>query len=211
MKDSNKSFKDWWEIIHLICHSKKSYSINEIYRISQQTRYETVYHMVLKIRQEMGKINQIESSQYYTPIRFDKRKQSRQNYTRMTPYHLIVTYKKTKGRKQDKIRLTLSKSGRKKLILALKKCSSNYPFPKLLHANNTLKTTELKCLEKCPILPKWENKLRNNIIKLIKGTYHQLQTLHLQGVLDEYSFKYNYRYALNTKGELFISKALIYL
>ena len=57
MRDSNKSFSEWMEILHLVLDTKKACSIKEILRLSQQTRYETVFHMIRKIQQEIGEIN----------------------------------------------------------------------------------------------------------------------------------------------------------
>ncbi|WP_139230386.1 hypothetical protein [Lishizhenia tianjinensis] len=152
--------------------------------------------MVQKIRVEMGKINSIDAINSYTEFMFLE--MNRKVFMNL-PLSIRMTFWKSPTRTRDKVRLVvpvfLHEAILNTKVQLLEK--NNYPYKKLLFVNHEIvfnkKATQLS--EEIINL-KWRSHLRNNVMKLLKGIYHYTTGLHLQGVLDEYSFKYNYR---NTK------------
>lgn len=198
MRDSNKSFKDWMEILHLICHCKKSDSINKILRKSRQTRYETVYHMVQKIRMEMGRVNSWFSQPNITEFAFDEMADLAFHNL---PKKIRMCYKKSISRKRDKIRLVAPQFVfDAMLVLKAEKRETDYPYKKLLKTRSELRFRVLmKNMEYEEVNGRWSSIIRSNALKVLKGVYNYTYVKYLQGVLDEYSFKYNYRYSKRSK------------
>ena len=206
MRDSNKNFVDWLEILHLILHSKKSMSIKEIMRRSRQTRYETTYYMVQKVRMELGKINAHEVNEFMHYFIF-KNPKSQRFYN--LPKYMNLHYTTSINRKSDKINLVVPEFILNGVIAKKEEflVQSNYPYIKILDNFNeyTLKSIN-KNITPLKIDKRWLTHIRGNVIKLLKGIYNYTTGFHLQNVLNEYSFKYNYRNSHKSKLLIFLDK-----
>lgn len=198
LRDSNKSFCEWLEIIFLLLNDKKSLSINSIYRRSRQKRYETVYHMVRKIQIELGKLNKTEANNFYVKFLISEEA-------------FRMNYSTSQGRKNDKIRLTLTKSAENQIqetkqIMDKRK---TYPYPKILQ-----KAVEIKGIFKNQKQQKiglnWRRKIKSNLFKLLNGMHHNISSFHIQACLDEYCFKYNQRNNSEDNFLLFIKQISSY-
>lgn len=192
MRDSNKSFFEWLEIIHMLCHTKKASSIAEIHRHSKQTRYETVYHMVQKVRAEMGRINLKMTFHYQTKVRGLKAVLEQ----KINFLHLHI--RKTANSSNDLIHLELPVTRALCIKKLDKKRRLNYPYSKLiafsLSRNPPLVTKTLKIQGKHK---RWLRVLAENMQKQLRGIFHYCSDRHIQAVLDEYTFKYNHRLSLD--------------
>ncbi|MDX1446951.1 hypothetical protein [Lishizhenia sp.] len=200
MRDSNKSFFDWLEILHLVMNDKKPMSIKSILRQSRQKRYGTVLYMVRKIQKELGKINSKIQYTKISEITFQGDKINSINF----PGKLTLCYTISEDRKRDEIRLFLSKTYRV-YTRSLKKelLKSKFLFPKLLTNNEEDELAISSCAEQ-GIKQDWKNKIKGNLFKLLKGIHHEVAWYNLQLILDEYSFKYNRRYSKEWKVDLFM-------
>ncbi|WP_170853626.1 hypothetical protein [Lishizhenia tianjinensis] len=203
MRDSNKSFSEWMEILHLVLDTKKACSIKEILRLSQQTRYETVFHMIRKIQQEIGEINFREVQECHAfldaPEVFD--------HFPNLPDKLEVFIKLSKRRTRDKIRLVLPMD-LEKIELDLRhklRCDCSYRFPKLLKHSRSCFSQDHACRH-LTLKEDWMIKIKANFLKVLDGIHHDFSRFHLQGKLDEYCFKYNHRYAEKSKLILFFER-----
>lgn len=205
LRDSNKKYSEWLEIIFLLLNSKKALSISEIVRLSRQTCYNTVYHMVRKIDNELGFINQLEASEFKTIIPFD----SEDNPSADFPSELTFQFSLTKSRTKDKIRLVLSQERKKKILNQKCNClnTKKYSFPKVLSIGIDLLQCSLPLNEK-NIKTKWRNTIKENILRVINGIHHEIKGFHLQAKLDEYSFKYNYRHSKKPKLLVFFQRLI---
>lgn len=198
MKDSKKPFKDWLEILFLLCSTKKSYSIHQIYLLSNQTRYETVYHMVLKVRQAMGVINSYETRENYAKIKLVRKRKFLDLRKNKIPYSGYLFYSKSSNRKRDKIRFLINDNTKIQVKSTIdKKLYRHYPYPKILTKNLLIHPPGFERMKQSKLNKVWKNKLQHNFLKIVKGVYHSITLLHLQSIMDEYSFKYNYRYQQN--------------
>lgn len=197
MRDSNLTFAEWMEIIYLVLNGKKTRSISEILRLSKQTRHDTVSYAVKKIRQELSKNNIKKSSHLNDLLLFDH--QSDEVGTNSLdspgiPISLVLYIQKSPNNRKDNIQVELY--GKYKIeALKLKVSrfiSTNYRHKKLCHIK--IKT------EKSPSIPSkinrnWKRKIQENLIKNIKGLHHNVSILFIQGILNEYCFKYNHRHS----------------
>jgi len=206
MRDSNKNFVSWLEILHLILHSKKSIFIKEIMRRSRQTRYETTYYMVQKIRMELGKINTQDVNEFMHHFIFRNPK-SKRFYN--LPKYMNLHYAISKNRKADKINLVVPEFILNGIIAKKEEYSiqNNYSYQKLLdNCNECLLKSQSYNATLLKIDKRWQAHIRGNIIKLLKGIYNYTTGFHLQNVLNEYSFKYNYRNSGKSKLLIFLEK-----
>lgn len=196
MRDSNKSFTEWMEILHLMIDTKKACSIKEILRLSQQTRYETVFHMIRKIQQELALINRREIQECHALIDFSE---LQGNYPKL-PAKLEVFINLSRQRTRDQIRLVLPRDIENHELQIKHKllCDCKYQFPKLLKHQNSSFTEIGKCGH-VYLNERWMKKVKENLTKVLGGIHHELSLFHLQGKLDEYCFKYNHRDALKSK------------
>ena len=203
MRDSNKSFSDWLEILHFVLNDKKPSSVKSILRQSRQTRYGTVRYMVRKIQCELGRINQDIEFLKVSNLLFEGRFIDSINF----PEEFVLCISPSKSKKNDKIRLILPQSHRvliRKLFIELD--SANFIYPKLLAQNLPIQS-DVKKLTVKKINTSWSLNLANNAMKLLRGIHHEVAWYNLQFIMDEYCFKYNHRYSKKWKVDLFLSKA----
>ena len=200
MRDSNKTFREWMEILHLVLDVKKANSIKEITRLSIQTRYETVYHMVRKIQMNLAELNRLKVKGGRTSILLPEI----ENVNSDLPKELELFVNKDNNKKLDEIRIVINENIEEieiniKHHMALHKF---YSYPKLFRK----RASNFK--ETYPEIDKdwsesWMRKIKENLIKVIRGVHHNVSLFHYQGELDEYCYKYNYRKAEVSKFFLF--------
>lgn len=202
MRDSNKTFIEWLEIIYIMCQTKKAISIAEIHRQSIQTHYETVYHMVQKVRAEMGCINLKLKFHFQTKI----------NGLKAVLNHKIkfleLYIQKREGLGYDYVHLKLPKTRVCKINRKNKQKSINYPYPKLISIalNKVYPITREKLIIHNKH-KKWLRILAENIQKQLRGIFHFCSDQHIQGILNEYTFKYNLRNCQDHKFHYFFEKS----
>lgn len=206
MRDSNLSFSDWLEIIFLQLQEKKSTSIKEITRLSKQSRYGTVAYAVKKIRAELININTSQTPSKVACINFNLSEDFHGVNSLDTPKippTIILHINPSSNRKRDKIHLSLDLKETLiyKRISEFKRDSSSREYRKLLISKRFPVSDKKKMLF---IKNSWYKKIKENLIKCIKGVYHQTTLFHLEGILGEYSFKYNNRHHLNSKYLIFL-------
>lgn len=195
MRDSNLSFVEWMELIFLVLHGKKSRSISEILRLSRQTRHDTVSYAVKKIRQELIDTKLKADAEFYDLIEFDHDSDEiglNSIDTPGIPTTIKIFIKPSKLKRQDQIYLEIS--GKYHLDILSTKISRHLS-PQYRHKK--LCTIKIKN-EESNSLPStinhlWKKKVKENFIKSVKGIHHNLSLLFMQGVLNEYCFKYNLR------------------
>lgn len=199
LRDSNKSFSEWLEIIYLLLNDKKSLSINSIYRRSRQKRYETVYHMVRKIQIELGKLNKAAAHEFY--VKFS-----------ISEEHFRMNFSTSKSRKNDKIRLTLFEQAESEILESKRiiEKTKNYPYPKLLKYSTQV-TGDFMNQEIQSIGLNWRRKIKSNLFKLLNGMHHNISSFHIQACLDEYCFKYNHRKSTMDNFLIFIECSSIFI
>lgn len=206
MRDSNKSFTEWMEILHLVLNTKKAYSIKEILRLSQQTRYETVFHMIRKIQQELATINQLEVQERHAILDVSELHEN----SATLPGELEVFINLSKRRTRDQLRFVLPREIetaelRKKQSLLY---ACNYQFPKLL-AKQKCSFSKIETCSQIALNDKWMHKVKENLMRVLDGIHHELSLFHIQGKLDEYCFKYNHRHAQRPKLVVFFDSLKI--
>lgn len=205
MRDSNKSFSDWLEILHLVMNDKKPISVQGILRQSKQKRNGTVLYMIRKIQLELGKINSKTKYSKISEISFEGSRKKSINF----PDRIVVCYKPSENRKRDEIRLFLNNNYRcyarnlKRNLL-----STNFSFPKLL-VDEGINEVNQKYYQRQKIKVNWRNKITGNLIRLLDGIHHEVAWYNLQLILDEYCFKYNRRYSIEWKVDLFMQEIAI--
>ncbi|SFT84125.1 hypothetical protein SAMN05216474_2619 [Lishizhenia tianjinensis] len=189
MKDSNLSYVDWVELMFLSTYGKKPLSVNEITRVSRQSRYDTVAYALKKIRQLLMVTNQKLPTDYVSELFLvepDSENQSNSIDRPNLPKSLFIHISKSKKKGNDKIHFSLNLMDKKALITKLETGINKLPkiFP-IVNTESTDKIVKLSVM--------WEKKLKENFIKNVKGTYHNISLIYLKGMLAEYAFKYNYR------------------
>lgn len=200
MRDSNKSFAEWLEILHFVLNDKKPCSVKSILRQSKQTRYGTVRYMIRKIQLELGRVNQSLSFTKVSNLIFDGRFIDSINF----PEKLVLFISTSENKKRDKIRFVIPETLRdlnRRLFKELE--LTNFIYPKLLKLFlpfSLKKTTPVK------IKHSWSIKLTENAMKLLSGIHHEVAWYNLQFILDEYSFKYNYRNSKIWKVDVFLNQ-----
>lgn len=206
MRDSNLSYMDWLEILFLLLHDKKSNSVSKILRLSRQTRYETVAHAVKKIRNELAEIELLKIGENVDLLFFDKNEDESGTSSIDTPgipTSLYLYLNNSKSRKNDTIRLIIPVRYIDLLIdkqVELKK-AGKYRLKKLL------RPVYLKKIPKPHgVKGSWKKKLKENLIKNVKGIHHNINILHFQGVLNEYCFRYNHRFETENLLTIFMEK-----
>lgn len=189
MRDSNKSFTEWLQILHLVCHTKKARSIAEIHRRSEQTRYETVYHMVQKIRREMGRVNLLASFNVKSRLPGIRIK----NAPKLKFLNLYIRLSAKSDK--DEIYLHLPKTRSRQVLTRKRRILDLYPYPKLCARDIEFSIPFVKTsLPKDHKIEIWLNHVTQNLYRLLRGIFHYSSDFHVQGVLDEYVFKYNRRH-----------------
>lgn len=202
MRDSNKSYSDWLEILHLVLNDKKPISVKGILRVSKQKRYGTVLYMVRKIQLELGKVNAKIKYTKISDLTFQGSKVNSINF----PENLVICYNISSSRNRDEIRLLPPKELRyytKALKMKLK--SKTFLYPKLLE-DSTIDELELMNYSEQKIKKTWKKKITGNIMRLLEGIHHEVAWYNLQFILDEYTFKYNLRYCEEWKVNLFLQE-----
>lgn len=206
MRDSNKSFREWLEIIFLQLRPKKAFSIKEIMSLTGQVKYDTVYHMIRKIDNELGRINAACADKFETILSFE----GFENLPPEFPKHLHMTYVTTPSRKHDKIRFVLSQEDLQR-ISKIKKDrleEKYYSFPKVFRdAPDKDDVQKSRIFKNVP--SRWKRILKENLIRVLDGIYHEISLAHLQATLDDFSFKYNNRRSEIPKLTLFFQDASI--
>lgn len=203
MRDSKISFKYWVEVMYLLLETKKSFSICEIQRLTSMKRYGTVYYMVQKIRVAIAEINRSLKMKKKSLIFFDLHTSDAPTNP---PTYLQILYGKNDASNFDFIHLDLPGYLKFKCekLNDQKLDEKNYRFKKVLSFKNL--NDKRKTIESFPLQKKWAKCIGENLLKEIKGIYHSISLLHLQKVLDEYSFKYNYRHERKSKFIIFVEK-----
>ena len=204
MRDSNLKFIDWLEIIFLITQGKKTDSTLNLLRKSRQTRYDTLAFAIKKLRLEMGKINVSKTSKFNQNINFGEHEiQSKIDYTGI-PSSMNLFLKKLETKNYDKIRLTLSQHDRTQLkeIYKTKIHSPNNRQKKLHYLIDGPEASSNQALKK--IKTSWLLKIKENFTKEVRGIYHNISLPYIQGVMDEYCFKYNCRHSLTDRFKVFM-------
>lgn len=215
MRDSNLPLKDWLEIIYLLTEGKKTDSTLNLLRKSRQTRYDTIAFAIKKLRLEMGKINSEIQNHPTTHIHFDNGETQSLIDNPGIPENMNIYIKKLPFKYDDKIRLTLTPKDKDAMHKILEEKLKNQQFKlKKLFENTYTKLpdglTPNKVNSNTQISKSWEEKIKANFIKEVRGIYHNVSLLYMQGVMDEYCFKYNYRYSLTPKFQVFCYQLLFY-
>lgn len=203
MRDSNLSYVEWLELIFLCLYGKKSMSVNEITRVSRQNRYDTVAYAIKKIRQLLVFKNENLSTDFLAKIdllNVEKEKKSSSIDYPNIPATIYVHITKSKRKGEDKIHFSLNNKDKLNFQNIVK--SRSNLRSKIIPNLNMFKGVEL-----VKITPLWEKKLRENFIKTIKGSYHNISLLYIKGMLAEYAFKYNNR--KESKENLFLFLEMI--
>lgn len=196
MRDSNKPFRVWMEVLFLQLNPKKALSIKEIMAVTGERKYETVYHMVRKIDNELGRINQQMAKTFETIFSFEEEKELPPNF----PTHLRMSFTTSPNRRRDLIRFIVTKHELRNIEKEKKDRldTEQYPFPKLFSQHPDLGKTEGQRKFK-EISIHWKKILKENLLRIVDGIYHEISLLHLQSVLDDYCFKYNFRHSEKPK------------
>lgn len=208
MRDSNLKYSEWLELIFLFLQGKKSKSVLEITRLSRLKRYDTVAYAIKKIRKELFFINKEIPYTHKTIMNFSHDSDELDINSIDTPgipIEIELSFTRFTSTKNDLISLSLCGDYLNKLRINQKEKfqQKTYRFKKLCYHQEINQSQ----LSKENIGKEWYKKLKENLIKTIKGTYHNLQLFHLQGILSEYSFRYNYRKKENLKLSQFLSKS----
>ncbi|SFT66074.1 hypothetical protein SAMN05216474_1615 [Lishizhenia tianjinensis] len=214
MRDSNLQLRDWLEIIYLITQGKKTDSVLNLLRKSRQTRYDTLAYAVKKLRLEMGQINKQLLDQPKTLLHFEKRETESIIDLPGIPQNIDLQILKQPFKNYDRIRLTLSSNDVKEVfkLKSHRLLNPNYRYKKLFAENVSKPTTlnkEFIVLNGAKIKKTWEQKLKTNFIKELRGIYHNVSIVFMQGVMDEYCFKYNNRHSLTPKFKVFVYQLLM--
>ena len=147
--------------------------------------------MVQKIRNEMGRINLNMRFHYQTKIKGLKAVKKKLNI-------LNLYIQQSKSNCNDHIHIELPLSRTVSLKQHFLRETQNYPYPKL--RDSTLKRKPVSSPPSLPIHNKhkrWLTIITENIQKQLKGIFHFVSDKHVQGILDEYAFKYNHRLSLD--------------
>lgn len=131
MKHSHVSLKNWLEVIYLLSDFKKSPSIAEIHRQSRVKRYETVYYMVQKIRQEMGVI--LQRKKYGKFITLDLVLKT--NPITMDLCDVYYDRYKTTEPSYIKLEISCYKWSKASELVVQRRDSEKYRFTKILYTN----------------------------------------------------------------------------
>ncbi|WP_139230340.1 transposase [Lishizhenia tianjinensis] len=152
--------------------------------------------MVQKIRKVMGEVNLkayfskrsaievgIEKECDYFSVFYGKQVAGGLDFIRLEiPQYLHNRYRRmsTELRGKESFR-------NKKILLSRFKVYEIYP--KYLR----------KSIESRTLYKNWERKILSNFLRELKGVFHHVSFMYLQNVLDEYCFKYNFRYGKEDK------------
>lgn len=202
MRESNLSFVEWFELIFLSTFGKKPLSVNEITRISRQTNYDTVNFAVRKIRKVFAKINHENLTDFVTEIRLSKGKRGKSKSKldkSNLPKKINVHITTSKGRRLDKIHFSFSKKDAVKIA----NVQIHYRQSKVKPIEFTQGKYQVKTIKES-----WYKKLRENLMKGVKGVYHNISMVYLYGHLAEYAFKYNFRKEECDKFKIFLNNSV---
>lgn len=192
MHGSKLPLKTWFTAYYFVLQTKKNFSSCEMQRLLGIRRYETVWYLIQRIRQQMSKHNSEQffksmfdfNPNYQVSVNTRRTRMSRKND--LTTFILPESYNSFKLKpKADSFLIIASKSldsqdhqgKRYKLLI------NNYQ--NLFNLDAQVKT-DLN-------LPSWVLNTQTNVKRVLDGTHHLTISGHTQLYLDEFSYKYNYR------------------
>jgi hypothetical protein len=192
MHGSKLKLKTWFTAYYFVLQTKKSFSSCEMQRILGLSRYETVWYLIHRIRQQMAKHNldQFYKSMfdfrpdYQIPIKTRSQKQSKSNMKEAFILKESMISLKDKL-KPDKLLIVAAETGEKPIErthryrLLVKNYHDKYGFKNLNKDQNQI--------------PSWVKNTSINANRILNGIHHLPCPGLTQLYFDEFSFKYNYK------------------
>ena len=215
MMHSKLPIHTWYTCMFLMTSTPKAVSAKDMQQRLGLKRYEPVWHMMQKIRQAMGKVNEsvvlsgeIElDNGYFTSHK--KAKEGDQLFNRgrgnMRKAPVLVTVETRKGAKRSvagRLRMThlpnhegatYSKLGQRLLNPNAVVHSDADPAFKSIEPHVQAHLPEKSVPNKASQALPWVHIAISNAKRLFLGIYHHLSAVWLQSYLDEFCFKFNGR------------------
>jgi len=219
MEGSKVAFRTWYLVMAFMTFSKKTISASEIQRQLNHPKYDTIWRLMHKIREAMGKRDglyqlqgEIEFDEGYFEIATSKKvklkrgrgsqKQSQVAVmAESTPLEDITTGQKSShcryfkmkvisSHKSKEINDLIQSSFDEKSIIFSDKSTSYVNISDYVEAHYTEKSNE----ETTQTTLKWVHIAISNAKRTLLGIFHKIKGKYLQNYLDEFCYKLNRRY-----------------
>ncbi|MBI1267464.1 MAG: hypothetical protein GC193_08550 [Cryomorphaceae bacterium] len=192
MHGSKLKLKTWFTAYYFVLQTKKSFSSCEMQRILGLSRYETVWYLIHRIRQQMAKHNldqfyksmfdNISDYQIQVKTRIQKKSKNSVKVAFILKESLISNVNKIKP---DKLLVVAaesagnSKEPTNRYRLLIKDYQNKYGFKNPQKENHQI--------------PSWVVNTAVNANRILDGIHHLPNPGLSQLYFDEFSFKYNYK------------------
>ncbi len=223
MHGTQLPFRYWFIAIHLLTSTKKSFSALELQRQLGHSYYETIWEMLHKLREVMGKKDSeyelsgvIELDEgFFTTIKTDEEKdkplkRGRDCQKKSTVLVMIesipVEGKPTKNGKPRKVghlkMLVIDDLKAKTITQLVKENVAESTVVDSDHSTSYVNLKEVVKEHKQVVIPKdkvsemlpWVHLAISNAKRLLLDIHHDIKPEYLQGYLNEFCYKYNRRY-----------------
>jgi ISXO2-like transposase domain len=236
MEDSKMPFTAWYMAMALMTFAKKGISAKEVQRQMGRNHYHSVWSLMHKIRDAMGKRDSkyllediVEFDEAYftqptkkgTQLKRGKGSQKQVNVAVMaesTPLEELTTNKKSTACRYFKMKV-LDDHTADKINETIKTCLDEKC---IVFSDKSKSYLDIADLIEAHVMEKSSNELTNGALKWVhiaitnaktnfSGTYHKIKAKYLQRYLDEFCYKLNRRYfGTNIFDRLTIAVAMNY-